>query len=156
MTASPLRKRGPVWLMLCRRTRENCLKIRRLQARTADKGTADLGNAQDFAGIRWLHRAPVKNAHGCRRAAETIGQATADMGMHLRDVVQCCRTAGADGPDRLVGDRGILRARPVGHAAGELAGADLECLAAFALGLALADADDRFRRETGAVRNGPR
>ena len=52
------------------------------------------------------------------------------------------RKAGADGPDRLVGDHGIVRGRGRRHRAGDLARQDVECRAELALGPGLADADD--------------
>ena len=62
--------------------------------------------------------------------------------MHFGDLVQGRGAAGADRPDRLVGDDEPVRGGVAGDRAGELRADAAEGLAGVALGLGLADADD--------------
>ena len=75
--------------------------------------------------------------------------------MNLGDVVGRRDIAGADRPDRLIGDHQFPFFPFVGKRAGELASDDSEMLAASALRVALADADDR-RQSAGKGRFGLR
>ena len=81
-----------------------------------------------------------------KRAIERV----ADMGMHLRDVTRARRAAGADRPDRLVGDHDVA-GLAVRHRAGELPRHDSERLA----GIALASRSRRCRRSPSARRGAP-
>jgi len=70
--------------------------------------------------------------------------------VHQSDVDRGGDGAGADRPDRLVGQDQLGVAEPFGERAGELAGDHRDMIAGEALGLGLADADDRL--EAGGER----
>src|SRR5438045_845296 len=79
-------------------------EIGSLQAGAADEGAIDLLLAQQLGGVVGLHTAAVLDPDGLRRSrSEATGDRVSD---HTADTV-CfvCRAdfAGADGPDRLVG-----------------------------------------------------
>ena len=63
--------------------------------------------------------------------------------MDLGDVGGRRRQAGADSPDRLIGDDQGSRRRAMGQRAGKLAADDRQRLAGVALEMGLADADER-------------
>lgn len=71
--------------------------------------------------------------------------------MHLGNVIDGRREAGADRPDRLIGDHGIGSGHTLRQRAGQLVAHHVERPAGMALGVALAHADDRgqFRPPRG-------
>jgi hypothetical protein len=78
--------------------------------------------------------------------AERAAELGADRGVHLGDVGGGGGVAGADRPDRLIGDDDLALAfRALRKRAGELFGDDLDRPARLALRLAFADADDRLQ-----------
>ena len=77
-----------------------------------------------------------------RLVSEPFGQSRPYMGVGGADVIQRWRKAGADRPDRLVGDHQVGGGRPVRHRPGELPVEDSVGLAAAPLRLGLADAED--------------
>ena len=102
-----------------------------------------LATRHQFLGVRRLHRAAVEDAHRLPGRAVALDDPLADEFMGLRHVGGGRRQAGADGPDRLIGDHQIGGGHAVRQRAVELAAEHVERLAGLALGAGLADADDR-------------
>jgi hypothetical protein len=113
-------------------------KILRHQARPADQSATDLRQCQDFRGITGLHRTTIKNARlGGGRPRPR--QFRANEAVHRGDIVSGRDLAGADGPNRLIGDDAgeILR-----QAVLKLVGHDLLMQPEVTLLGGFADADD--------------
>ena len=80
----------------------------RIQARPADQHAGDARHGHDLAGIVGLDRAAVEDRAPARRSSASAPGA-ADRGVARGDVGRAARPAGADRPDRLVGDDEPLR-----------------------------------------------
>ena len=111
-----------------------------------------LATRHQFRGVRRLHRAAVENADRLAppppyRAASRL----ADEAVHLGDVGRGRRQAGADRPDRLIGDHQVGAGRAIRQRAVELAAEHVERLAGVALGLA-----SRRRRRSPSARRARR
>src|SRR5206468_3657777 len=89
-----------------------------------------------------LNRAAIENANGVALWTQPLDQTLADMVMHGGDVVAGRGLAGADRPDRLIGDGRIGAIGFQRHAAFDLAMTNRRRMTAVALILTLADADD--------------
>ncbi len=96
-------------------------------------------------GVVGLDAAAVENAHGCGNLlAEKLRDFSANDAVRFGGHFGRCGFAGADGPDRLIGDddgRGGLGG-DAGECTGDLGLQNLLGQAAFALGKHFADADD--------------
>jgi peptidyl-prolyl cis-trans isomerase D len=110
------------------------------EAGAADEGAVDLGEAKDLGGVFRVDRAAVKDARRRRQAA-------ADRPVHRRDVATGRGAAGADRPDRLVGDDEAVERRAIRQRALELAGNGCDRVPGVALGQRLADAEDRHEAD---------
>jgi len=117
-------------------------EIRGDEARASDEPAVDVLDREKLLGVAGLHRAPVEDADALRRR-DPLGEALADIGVDLCHVVRGRRAARPDRPDGLVGDDEAFGREPVRHGARDLPSDDLERPAGVALGLGLADADDR-------------
>ena len=59
---------------------------------------------ENLGGVVGLDRAAVEDAHALARLAISRDQPRAERGMHFADVGDAGDLAGADRPDRLIGD----------------------------------------------------
>jgi hypothetical protein len=101
------------------------------------------GDGEDLGRVRGLHRAAVEQADPVGgTGAEAVGEPAADMGVDLADLLERRGPAGADRPDRLVGDDEAGGRRALGDRARDLVADDGEGAAGVALRLGLADAHD--------------
>src|SRR5216683_1093453 len=69
----------------------------------ADQGAIDIGDGKQLVRIRRLDRSAVEDTH-VTCCGKALAKPLADMRVHLGDVGDRRRPAGADRPDRLVGD----------------------------------------------------
>src|SRR5947209_8552547 len=122
-------------------------KLVRLEAGAADQRAVDIARGQQFAGVAALDRAAVKQAHAAR-IGDQPAQHLADVRMRCGDLRRGRRLAGADRPDRLIGDDELRSGCTRWHAAFELGLEHAERLAGFPLRQCLADADDRQQAGT--------
>ncbi len=86
-----------------------------VEAGPADQGAVDVGLGHQLGGVGRLHRAAVLDAHRRRRPSSPTRSRdhVADERAHGLGVLGRGGAAGADGPDRLVGDDRARRpARP--------------------------------------------
>ena len=115
--------------------------------RPADERAVDVRLGHDRRDVAGLHRAAVEHAHAVGQVAGVeLGQLGADRGADLLRVLGRRDLAGADGPDRLVGDDDASwpARRGTSLEAGLDLGEDvLDVLAGLADLEALADAEDR-------------
>src|SRR3546814_9710406 len=70
----------------------------------ADERAVDVGHPQQFDRVLALDRAAVEDAHLGAFIAQQRAQTLADEAVDLGDIGHRRRPAGADGPDRLIGD----------------------------------------------------
>ena len=96
---------------------------------------------EDLGRVAGLDAAAVEQAE-VAAIGEPRGQRIADRGMDLGDLGAVGGAAGADRPDGFVGDDGVPGAGAVGDRARKLARDHIQRLAAVALRLGLAHADD--------------
>src|ERR1700722_1588885 len=111
-------------------------KILGLEARAANERALDPGERQEIAGILRIDRAAIKNAG-------PSGNRSAD---HLMDggyIGEGRRQAGADRPDRFIGDDEFVGRGTVRQRAGKLAGTDRCLPARLAFRPRFADAENR-------------
>src|SRR3546814_2952965 len=74
------------------------------EAGPADERAVDVGHPQQFDRVLALDRAAVEDAHLGAFIAQQRAQTLADEAVDLGDIGHRRRPAGADGPDRLIGD----------------------------------------------------
>src|SRR5262245_2982140 len=120
-------------------------ECRGVEARAAHERAVDIGLRHQLVDVLGLHRPAVLDPDPVPRSAEPRAHALAHERVHLLGGLRRRGPAGADRPDRLVGDHELGRAR-LGHqreAARELAGHDVDRAAGLALLERLADAHDR-------------
>src|SRR5580704_6843517 len=119
-----------------------------LEAGAADQRAVDIVDAEQLLGIRRLDGAAVENPNALPGIAITGAKPLADEAVHVENIVLGRRHAGADRPDRLIGDDEIRK--PIRQRAVELRAHDRLGLAGIAFGARLADTDDG--EEAGAAR----
>src|SRR5205085_3524679 len=89
-------------------------EIGSLEAGAADQRTIDVGHRHQFRRVGWLYRASIENTHPGALLLKPKDQLVPDKAMYFLDVFCGGRAAGADCPDRLVGDDEVDRAGAVG------------------------------------------
>src|SRR5262249_50647790 len=89
----------------------------RLEARAADQRAIDVGDVQQFLGVRRLYRSTVKDANALPLLSQARPQTLPDERMHVCDVGWRRREPGTDGPDRLVSNDKIFDSCTVRHRA---------------------------------------
>ncbi len=126
-----------------------------LQRGAADQGAVDVGEGHQALDVVGLDAAAVEDAQRVRDGLAVLrGDPRADEGVDLLGLLGGRDLAGADRPDRLVGDHhllGFVGRRRASRIASSLAADHFHRAARFALGERLADARDRqqTRRERG-------
>lgn len=117
-------------------------KVFRDEARAAHQRPVDVLDRHQLTGVAGLDRAAVEDADlgalGAGHLVEHLAQRRVDLG----DLLRGRGAAGADRPDRLVGDHRVLGGGALRDADGELRADDVERAALLALLHGLADADD--------------
>ena len=118
-----------------------------VEAGAADEEAVDVGQLDQLGGVVGLDRAAVEDADAGGGLGIALGEDGADEGDRLLRLLGRRRATRADRPDRLVGDDDpvellSVNRRQVGL---ELAAQNRLGLAGVALGLALADAEDRLQ-----------
>ena len=90
---------------------DDCQEILRLQARAADQRAIDVGLAEQRRRVVRLDAAAVLDDERLRRRlAAQLADALADERMRILGLLRRGVDAGADRPDRLVGDDDVLAA----------------------------------------------
>ena len=129
-----------------RHGRRDAEEIGHLQAGAADQRSVDIRLGQQGRGVVRLDAAAVLNPHRRRKLRiVTLGKHLAKIMMHFLGLLGRGDPAGADRPNRLVGDHqpaDLLR-RNAGQRAVELPADHFVRAAGFAIGQQLADANDR-------------
>ncbi len=126
----------------------------RLKRRAADESAVDVIQRQQLGGVLRLHRPAVEDPHPLRRRSVAIADQRPDEADRFLRLIGRRRAAGADRPDRLIGDHD-LRQPLVGNAREVLLHllAQLAIgLVVVALGLRLANTQDR--RQACSERSG--
>src|SRR4051794_5131637 len=82
---------------------DDCGEVGRVEAGTADQGAVDVGLPEQLGGVVRLDRAAVEDPHLIGGSA-ALAQRVADEGAYLLRLLGSCGAAGADRPDRLIGD----------------------------------------------------
>src|ERR1700685_2830950 len=111
-----------------------------LEAGAADQRAVDVVDVEQCFGIGRLDRAAVENTNALPGLAITRAKPLADEAVHVENIVPGRRHAGADRPDRLIGDDEIGKSSR--QRAVELRAHHRVGLAGIALGARFADADD--------------
>ncbi len=96
---------------------------------------------EDIRRVGGFDRAAVEQAHFGAFCTKAVFEVAAQGGVDVLDLVRGRCEACSDGPDRLVGDRGIRRRSCIGNGAVHLLGQDLKGFACAVLGFGLADAE---------------
>ena len=110
------------------------------EAGAADEGAVDVGDGEQARRIPGRARSAVEDADARPGVAEAFSQRPADGGVHLGGVVGGGGAAGADRPDRFVGDDQLHVAAKLRDGMGELEQDLLDMAAGDALLLDFADA----------------
>ena len=81
-------------------------EVIRFQAGPADEGAIDIWDCKNLCRIAGFDRTTVKDAE-ISAVGEPCGKVGANVGVHFGDLIGCGDLAGANGPDRFIGDHGI-------------------------------------------------
>ena len=126
-----------------------------LERGAADEPAIDVRHRKELRGIPRLHAAAILDAHEGGDISIVARDPPADVRMDVFGLLRGRSLAGADGPDRLIGDDGAREGGDAGQIEHgiELAVDHLESAAGFALGQQFAHAQDRRQSAASTAAN---